>query len=39
VRPVELKVGDRVLIGQWAGDEVGEDLRLVRETDILGTLE
>lgn len=42
VRPLELQVGDRVLIQQWSGNEIeidGEMLRLVRESEVLGTLE
>lgn len=42
VRPLELQVGDRVLIQEWSGNEIeidGEKLRLVRESEVLGTLE
>ena len=38
----ELKVGDKVLYGKYAGTEVkvdGEDFLLMREDDILGIIE
>jgi chaperonin GroES len=43
-RLVELsvKVGDRVLFGKWSGTEVkidGEDLLIMKESDILGVIE
>ena len=41
VRPLEVKVGDTVLFGKYAGNEVkvdGEDLIVMREEDILGVL-
>ena len=37
-----VKVGDRVLFGKWSGTEVridGEDLLIMKESDILGILE
>ncbi len=37
-----MKVGDRVLFGKWSGTEVridGEDLLIMKESDILGVLE
>ena len=40
--PIELKSGDRVLFGKWSGTEVkldGEDLLIMKESDILGVLE
>jgi chaperonin GroES len=40
--PPELKSGDRVLFGKWSGTEVkidGEDLLIMKETDILGVVE
>lgn len=40
--PFEVKVGDRILFGKWSGTEVkidGEDLVIMRESDILGVLE
>ena len=36
------KAGDRVLFGKWSGTEVkidGEDLLIMKESDILGVLE
>jgi chaperonin GroES len=40
--PIDLKAGDRVLFGKWSGTEVkidGEDLLIMKESDILGVLE
>jgi chaperonin GroES len=40
--PLELKAGDRVLFGKWSGTEVkidGEDLLIMKESDILGIIE
>ena len=37
-----MKVGDRVLFGKWSGTEVkldGQDLLIMKESDILGVLE
>ena len=37
--PLDVKTGDRVLIGKWSGSEVrigGEELLIVRESDIMG---
>ena len=42
LRPLDVKVGDRVLFGKWAGTEVlinGEDRLILKESDILGVLE
>ncbi|MFD0986649.1 co-chaperone GroES [Methyloligella solikamskensis] len=42
VQPLEVKAGDRVLFGKWSGTEVkidGEDLLIMKESDILGILE
>jgi chaperonin GroES len=39
---MDLKPGDRVLFGRWSGTEVkigGEDLLIMKETDILGVIE
>ncbi len=41
VRPLEVKVGDKVLFGKYAGNEVkvdGEELIVMREEDIMGVL-
>ena len=40
--PIDLNVGDRVLFGKWSGTEVkleGEDLIIMKESDILGTVD
>ncbi len=40
--PIGLKSGDRVLFGKWSGTEVkldGEDLLIMKESDILGVLD
>src|SRR5207244_562530 len=42
VVPLDVKPGDRVLFGKWSGTEVkidGEDLLIMKESDILGILE
>jgi len=39
--PMAVKAGDKVLFGKWSGTEVkvdGEDLLIMKESDILGTL-
>jgi chaperonin GroES len=41
VTPMDVKVGDKVLYGKWAGTEVkidGEDLVIMKESDIMGIL-
>ena len=42
IQPLDVKVGDRILFGKWSGTEVkldGEDLLIMKESDILGVLE
>ena len=42
VRPLDVKVGDKVLFGKYSGTEVkvgGEDLLVMREEDIMGVVE
>lgn len=42
VNALDVKPGDRVLFGKWSGTEVkidGEDLLIMKESDILGILE
>jgi chaperonin GroES len=42
IRPMDVKVGDRVLFSKFAGTDViveGKDLLLLREEDIFGVLE
>ena len=39
---MSVKAGDRILFGKWSGTEVkidGQDLLIMKESDILGTLE
>ena len=40
--PLDVKAGDKVLFGKWSGTEVklnGEDLLIMKESDILGIVE
>ena len=42
VAALDVKAGDRVLFGKWSGTEVkigGEDLLIMKESDILGVIE
>ncbi|MBK1695449.1 co-chaperone GroES [Chromatium okenii] len=42
VRPLDVKVGDRVLFGKYSGTEVkidGKDFLVMREEDIMGVVE
>ena len=42
ITPLDVKQGNRVLYGKWSGTEVkvdGEDLLIVRETDVMGIIE
>ena len=42
VRPMSLKVGERVLFGKYSGQAVkvdGEELLVMREEDIMGVIE
>lgn len=42
VTPMEVKVGDHVLFGKYAGNEIkieGEEYLIMREDDILGIIE
>ena len=42
VRPMDVKVGDRVLFGKYSGTEVkvdGQELLVMREEDIMAVLE
>ena len=37
----DVKAGDRILFGKWSGTEItvdGEEMLIMKETDILGTL-
>jgi chaperonin GroES len=38
----DIKAGDRILFGKWSGTEVkvdGEDLLIMKETDVMGIIE
>ena len=40
--PLDVKKGDRILFGKWSGTEVtvnGEELVIMRESDVMGVLE
>ena len=42
LQPMDIKAGDTVVFGKYAGTEVkidGEDLLIIREDDVLGVLE
>ena len=42
IRPLDVKVGNRILFGKFGGTDVkvdGEDLIILRESDILGIIE
>ncbi|KSV73649.1 hypothetical protein N183_24760 [Sinorhizobium sp. Sb3] len=42
LRPLEVKVGDRVLFGKWSGTEIklnGEDVLIMKESDVMGVME
>jgi chaperonin GroES len=42
VRPMDVKVGDRVLFGKYSGTEVkvsGDEYLVLREEDIMGVIE
>ena len=42
IRPLDVKVGDRILFGKYSGTEVkldGKDLLVMREDDIMGVIE
>jgi chaperonin GroES len=42
IQALDVKEGDRVLFGKWSGTEVkidGEDLLIMKESDILGIIE
>ena len=42
VRPLDVKAGDRILFGKYAGTEIkidGEEHLILREDDILGVIE
>jgi len=42
VRPLDVKAGDKVLFGKYAGSEIkieGKEMLIMREDDILGIIE
>jgi chaperonin GroES len=42
VRPLDVKVGDKILFGKYGGQEVkvdGEDLLVMREEDVMAVIE
>ena len=42
VEPLDLKVGDRILLGKYSGSDIkldGQELLIVREDEVLGVLE
>jgi chaperonin GroES len=42
VQPLDVKTGDRILFGKWSGSEIkleGEDLLIMKESDVLGVLD
>ena len=42
VRPLDLKVGDKILFGKYSGTEVkidGEELLVMREEDVMAVIE
>ena len=42
ITPLDVKAGDRILFGKWSGTEVkvdGEDLLIMKESDIMGVIE
>ena len=42
MKPLEVKEGDRILFGKYAGTEIkieGEDFLMMREDDVLGIIE
>ena len=42
VQALDVKSGDRILFGKWSGTEIkleGEDLLIMKESDVLGVLE
>jgi chaperonin GroES len=42
ITPLDVKTGDRILFGKWSGSEVkldGEDLLIMKESDVLGVVE
>ena len=41
IHPLDVKAGDRILVGKWSGTEVmieGEELVIIKESDIMGVI-
>ena len=39
--PIDVRTGDRILLGKWSGTEVrldGEELLIMKESDIMGVI-
>jgi len=42
IQALDVKAGDRILFGKWSGTEIkinGEDLLIMKESDVLGILQ
>ena len=42
IQPLDVTVGDYILFGKWSGTEIkiaGEDLLIMKESDVMGILE
>jgi chaperonin GroES len=42
IHALDVKAGDRILFGKWSGSEIkldGEDLLIMKESDVLGVLD
>ena len=42
IQPLDVKVGDRILFGKWAGTEIrldGAEILIMKESDVMGVLE
>ena len=42
IQALDVKAGDRILFGKWSGTEIkinGEDLLIMKESDVLGIIE
>ena len=42
ITPLDVRVGDTILFGKWSGTEIkidGEDLLIMKESDVMGILE
>ncbi len=42
IQPLDVKVGDRILMGKWGGTEVkvdGQDFVVIKESEIMGVIE